>query len=253
MSKKGKRARHEINGYKKDDFSTQENNIMSPHNTFRNEICSDAELADDDIMYIARLHEPNEPIPEGSIGCFKAVGRPSINDKMDAMMDMMRSMQLQIDGLKKKDEEQSLHIYALMMKNFRNDVVQLYYAANEGFVCKNVDNAAQRFGKRNLKVDNIFNQLSAKEQQEIINKLMDYGERNQSFLDTLQKRNHETHPNFMSVDLMRTYRNKVNEMNSLELQCALDPVAIKAFDELIEIPELDDLICAFNVNNMPIN
>ena len=92
-----------------------------------------------DKLYVAKIYENHEdPIPEGSFGCFEPFGRPNINQNMEAMMTMIKDPKIEADILKK-------NLYTHVLEDFRNDVVQIYYAANEAFIIKNVPRAIERF------------------------------------------------------------------------------------------------------------
>ena len=83
-------------------------------------------------------------------------------------------------------------------------------------------------------------------------KLVEFGKMNADFVSTFNERNGETHPNFISVDLLRNNRSKADEMLPNKFKVFVYPV-LNVFDKMLEIPELDDLMDTFNIQNMRIN
>ena len=192
------------------------NSKMSPTNTFEHElIISKDGPVENDALYKATPLKKGEVIKEGegSIGCFVAEGRSSLQKLIEEFGQFKAKVESdnqilndKINDLRQEKNEIYVQLQRSYAKEFNNDVVQLIYALAHANMIELLKDKRKRFINFKILRFEIVISRSSKKEKARIQKDPTYQKltsiMNKNFLQVIQQRNKEIHPEDINIEQM---------------------------------------------------
>ena len=243
--------------YKKDEIMPKTNSKMSPTNTFEHEliISKDGPVGNDK-LYKATPLKKGEVIEEGegSIGCFVAEGRSSLQRLIEDFNLKLAKVENKVDYLERDitDLRQGTDVIYVQLqrkyaKEFNNEVAQLLNALVHANMIELLKDKRSRFANCKLLSFEEVISRSSKEEISRIQKDPTYQKltsiMNKDFLQAIQQRNKEIHPEEINIEQMSDKSKFIGNAEHLtDEQKKVFFLTKAAFDETIAMDRLDALL-----------